>query len=289
MSIRYRFDASFGGVPLQIVSWSEDLSWDIVQWRPARGRGAQMQARGKNPRQYTLAVVLTGTADEVTAGRDTLNALADTGAARNFVHPVDGPIVCRLVEFSSEVTASEVTYRMTLVEDTNFAAKLETQDRTSLQDVTAAGDAYDATVPLVLDADGTLPDASSAVTAAQSWNTSTPTREEIEADMGPVREEHAAARESLRSASSLEAYQALIALNDLAGTLQRYAFNVARAANRVTSLQLDSPVPLMVLLAEFYGADAAYRVKDTVVKLNSIKDPLRLAAGTVIKLPILEA
>lgn len=286
----YRFECSFAGVPLQgLVGWSEDLSWDIITWKPSRGRGAQHQARGKNPRTYTLSVVLVGTAAQITANRDTLNELAETGAARTFVHPVDGPIICRLSEFSAEISSAEVRYRMTLIEDTQFSTSLETQDRTSLQDVTAAADTYDATVPLAADFTTTLPTSTSTRTAAESWNASTPTREEIEADLAPVREEHATARDTLRSDSSLEAYQALTALNDMAGTLQRYANNVQRAANRVTSIQLDAPVPLMVLVAEFYGADVAYRLKDTVVKLNSIKDPLRLAAGTVVKLPLVEA
>ena len=54
MSLIYRFEASYAGIPLQVVSWTLNRGRSIIQHRPARGNGVQTSDRGQNPRTDQL-------------------------------------------------------------------------------------------------------------------------------------------------------------------------------------------------------------------------------------------
>ncbi len=293
--IRYRHAATFADVPLDIVSLSTDLGRDVIQWRPARGRGAQLQDRGQRPRQYDLQIVIPGTPAEVTERRDALLAIRDAGTARTFTHPLDGPIVCRLSDLTESLTPGELSYRITLTEDVPFALRIQRDaqvDRVTLSDVTAAADEYDAAVEeLALTADDladSLPSSDAGRTAASSWTPGETTPDAIRADLEPLRADNKAALAALDRDPSLDAYQAAVKLIDFAGTLQRYAWEVERTAARVASLQLDQTAPLIQILSAFYGAETAARRIGEIATMNDIRNPLRVACGTVLRLPLYE-
>jgi hypothetical protein len=67
--------------------------------------------------------------------------------------------------------------------------------------------------------------------------------------------------------------------------LQRAAESVASDAERVFDLTVRAPVPLRVLCARVYGASAAEERQAQVARLNALRTPGLVPAGTTLKMP----
>lgn len=292
--LRYRFAASYAGVALQIVSWSVMRGRDVIRHRPARGGGAQLSDRGQREREDHIAIQLVGTDDEITRRRDALSRLSESGQARTFVHPLDGRWFARLVEFTEQAGPDGVSYSMTLVEDRSFAARLAQAiqaDESSLEDVLTAASAFDsaraAAVSEAPQLASEVKDAGDARAMAERWDPDQTSGAELIADMDHYRADAAQAQARLDRERRRSAYQAGIALLDLRGHIERYRRRIERLAPHMFALEVLADVPLITLLADLYGGAEANRLANDVIRINSIIAPVRVRAGTVLRLPAL--
>jgi len=298
--IRYRHTPAFAGVELEVTSFQTDLSRDVVEHRPHRGRGAQLSDRGQAPRRDTLSVALTGDADEITAKRDALVRLADSGAARLFVHPLDGSWMARCTAFS-ETLDTRATYSITLVEDVPFTARMpervmDPAERVTLQDVEAAADAYDAEVALLRDDSGATllpedsPSGAESLAMVESWgqesgaSSSAPVRSEL-ADLEVYRERSSTAQEALFHSEEPAAWRAARKLAQLRGTIELYQAGLQLVTFGNHEVTLGDAMPLISFLSQIYGAADAGRLLGEVMRLNRVANPLRVPAGSRLTLP----
>lgn len=298
--IRYRHTPAFAGVELEVTSFHTDLSRDVVEHRPHRGRGAQLSDRGQAPRRDTLSVALTGNSDEITAKRDALVRLADSGAARLFVHPLDGSWMARSTAFS-ETLGTSAAYSLTLIEDVPFSARmpervLDPVERVTLQDVEAAADAYDAEIALLRDESGTvlLPEDSlsgaESLAMVEGWGQGAgaenpaPVRSEL-ADLEVYRGRSSAAQEALLHSSEPAAWRAARRLAQLRGTIELYQAGLQLVTFGNHEVTLGDAMPLIGFLTQVYGAAEAGRLLGEVLRLNRVANPLRVPAGTTLTLP----
>ena len=111
------YTPSYDGIPLAIISHETDLAPRVAQHVPTVGRGAQLDDRGRGARVDRLVVKTTGTDTDQLEYRGWLQALANSGAARRFVHPFDGSWLARLAAFSERAAGGSFEFSMTLLED----------------------------------------------------------------------------------------------------------------------------------------------------------------------------
>ena len=291
--LRYRFSASYAGIELQIVNWTVMRGRDVIRHKPTRGNGVQLSDRGRREREDQLTIQLVGTDLEIMRNRDALAKLSESGLARTFVHPLDGRWSARLAEFTEQAGPDGVSYTMSLVEDSHVAERM-TQliqaDESSLEDVLTAADAFDsARATAVTDAPelaNEVPDASEARTMTQSWDQEKTPGTEIAADLDQYRASSSGAQERLDRERRRSAYNAGIALLDLRGHIECYSRRIQRMAPHTFALEVLADVPLITLLADIYGGAAASRLVNDVIRINSIVSPVRMRAGTFLRLPV---
>ena len=285
--IVYRYTPAFAGVVLDVVSFQTELSRDVVEHRPHRGRGAQLSDRGQAPRRDTLTVVLTGTSQEIVTTRQTLLVLAGAGDARLFTHPLDGSWLARLTAFSETLDAS-ATLSLTLVEDVPFTERIADPTETvTIQDVEALADAYDAELAM-LEVSATLPadspSGADALTMVEEWQSDRPTSAQL-AELESYRARSLAVRDVLFESPEPAAWRAARKLGELRGTIELYQAGLQRIALSHHSLTVHHAVPLIQFLAQVYGATDASRLLGEVIRLNGITNPLRIAEGAILTLP----
>ena len=283
--IEYRYTPAFGGVTLDVVSFQTDLSRDVVEHRPHRGRGAQLSDRGQAPRRDTLSVVLTGRSDAIAADRAALVRLADSGEARLFTHPLDGSWMARCTSFSETLDA-RAAFSITLVEDVPFTERMaDPTERVTIQDVEVFADAYDADVDLLEDElVGDSPSGADALAMAEGWGGETPVNAQL-AELESYRERSKVAQKSLFKSSNPAAWRAARKLAQLRGTIELYQAGLQRVTAANHSMTLTDAMPLIGFLTQVYGAGDARRLLSEVIRLNGITNPLRIPAGSTLTLP----
>jgi len=92
------YEASYGGVRLDIVAMADAMSRRVSAHRPTRGQGALLQNRGRDERRTRCTVEFfdRGGGDDPLARRRAFLALASGGKAQLFTHPVDGTWPARI-------------------------------------------------------------------------------------------------------------------------------------------------------------------------------------------------
>ncbi len=288
----YRFEARFAGVPLDVVNFSGERGRDVVAWRPARGDGAQLSDRGRRERRDTLTVQIVhrGGHDDPAARRDALLELNGSGESRMFVHPIEGFWKAKLAGFSNALGAGSDVWTMELVEDT--PATRETTAReiaASFETVIVLADEVDkAAAEMERAGEDGMPSSAEARQLAASWDDAVPSQLSIDEQARQLEAFQAAqdlVGRALEVRNTAASYRAYLAHLELRGEMWRYAEAVRRAAPRAFDLEILVPLPLRVLCTRLYGAaEAAARMAEAL-ELNAIKTPLRIGAGTKLRMP----
>jgi hypothetical protein len=298
MSLVYRFQASYAGIPLEVLSWQMSRGRAVIEHRPARGNGAQLSDRGRQPRKDSWTVTLTGSDADITAQRDVLLELDGSGDARIVQHPLDGRWAARLMSFTESAGADGPSYQLELIEDVEFADRVirnDDVDDTTLTDVTVAAGRFDAArddlVAAAPDVAASLPDSSRAVALASSWRVdATPTlaptqADAIESDAEELRGTLGAGQKVIDRQRVPEAYAAGQRLLELRGAVERYSRKLQRVSPRSFAVDVLADGPLISLLARLYGGREASLIEADIIRTNAIINPNRLKAGTVLRLP----
>ncbi len=287
----YRFNARYGGIDLHVESWTVNRSRSLIVHMPARGRGAQLSDRSRVPRVDTLSVRLVGTPAQVTEARDILASLENSGAARRFEHPIDGQWLARLSDFHEQVDAGGAVFSMVLTEDQAAETRAQTtlrEERGSLQKTEAAIEIYAQrreslrqTSPALAD---DLIEPPAMQVPVRNWDGAP--GQQIALDVEDIRGRSDASLDRLGGLLDPDAHETAIALLQARAELDRYA-QTLRGAQRTAAIALSSDRSLMRVLVDLYGARRANELIDNVIRTNSIRDPLRLQAGSVLQLPVL--
>lgn len=289
-SLEYRFHARYAGVDLAVEAWQIDRSRSLIVHLAARGQGAQLSDRGRVPRTDSLTVRLVGDAAQVTGDRDTLIEIDNSGQARRFEHPIDGQWLARLSEFNESVDSNGPVFTMTLTEDraaeTRTRAALQ-EDSGTQQKVEAATLLYEEQRRELAEGFPVLADSLIAgdalLTPIDNWEEASATH--IDLDLDASRAQIEGSLGSLDGLLDPAAHETAMALLQASAAIEQYATSVRRYAVRLANIEVPTDKPLIRILTELYGARRSRELLDDVIKSNSVADPMRIRAGTVLQLP----
>lgn len=285
-TVAFSFEASFGGVALDIRSVQTTFTRRTDVYEPERGDGADVFDRGRALRVDRLSVTLPGTPDEVSARIRQLSALADNGDIRTFTHPIDGSWQARLGQFDLSIQNGDVTASMSILQVSALVATAlnaeNPDEETTAQDVAVDAERADAAL-----ADIDLDDVSvtEAVADAQSWDEETPVnlREDT---LGAVRASLGGLQAQLDQLPAVtENVRASQVVMRTIASLQRFSDTLSAGGWRFATVTLGEPASLGVLLASVFGAGIVEEIIDQVRAVNQLRDATRIPMGTAVLLP----
>lgn len=299
------FDARFGDQPLLVSRIETDDGRDIAVQSPARGNRHYLQDRGAKIGRIDTEILFVeqpGRAsylDRFAAFR----ALIAQGAPQLFTHPLPsiGSFRARAEGGRHTLNADEkkVTFQC------SFLPEDEPQPATPVGAGVAPVAGVNAVSVAVDDVKAQLT-ASDIATLQAQVPTTDPTRtwlddlvdffsvaaDTVDTDTQKVMSGVATfngyvttAVDELDLAADINRWDAYVAFIALGSTVTLAGQALTADAEHLISLRVETPRPLLSICAEVYGpADAVDRTQ-AVTKLNRIRTPNRIPAGTTIKLP----
>jgi hypothetical protein len=293
-----RFTVTWGTFELDCLSTSEARGRSLVELVPVSGTGGLVIDSGPAPRkaELTLCWVRHSETDDPLARRDEFLAAVAEGISRVFVHPLDGAVYQAKVGDYQERTdsSSAVMDEVTFLEDreTEFAPEQPgagVEPTAGAQAVSVAADTANAALA-VLALESSEPEACRAL--AESWRdrgnetgTVVDARRvaaELEARTSALAQEI----ERLALTGSNARFDAYLALVQLASALRQAAASATQRTAQSTTLTVESPTSLLAFCASVDPANAM-ALYDGARALNRIDTPLRVPAGTTLRLPVL--
>lgn len=285
------FTASYGPLSLLIATIDTERGRDVVIQSPAAGDVHTTSDRGKRARVARCEILFLqqpGLADYLER-RDEFLRLAESGEAQIFTHPLDGAYLARAAEIgdSADAGRAAVSITCTFIPEADakrvFPIAAGGSVTAGVEGVTVAAAAADDALTAA-GASSSAPAA--AVEAVTAWSEA----EDLDSNAVFLGAAALAERiddeiERLALADDLakwSAYQQLVLLR----------YQVVLAAELFTSevetlfdVFVQAPRPLIAICAEVYGGARAQERAAQIAKLNRVRTPARVPAGTTLKFP----
>lgn len=285
------FAASFAGVPLLISELETERGRDIVVQSPAQGDKHTLVNQGKKLRTVRAEIKfcpqpgLASYSDRY----DEFLKLFEDGEPHVLSHPLDGQYTATGGSLTVRSDASALCIYVTAEflheqeEPPVFPAESISNPAAGLEAVTTAHDR----------AIGVLDEfelESSAPTLALAEVTAWAEAPELDsqavflgvASVTQLIDEAIADLDVKQNLNTWPVFRELIQLR----------YEVVRAASAFTAstvsvfeLYVEAPRPLLAICAEVYGAASAREKRDEVQRLNRLRSPGRVPAGTTLKMP----
>ncbi len=295
------FESRFGDLPLLISRIDTDDGRDIAVQSPARGSRHYLQDRGAKLGKVDCEIKFVDEPGKASFLErfDQFRALVAQGEAQIFSHPLIGSYRARAEggRHSADSDTRQVVYQCAFLPEDQPQPTVPTGAgvapiagvetvAVAVADTNAALDALAASDPKLEIPDDTraLPNnALDFITAAS---------ESLDADSQAVTSGVASftgqintAIEELDLASNIDRWPLYQAFITLLSAVQLAGQALTSDSDHLISLFIDRPLPLLAICAEVYGPEVAADRADRVTRLNRIRTPNRVPAGTTIKLP----
>jgi hypothetical protein len=293
-----RFTVTWGAFELDCLHTTEARGRSLVELVPVSGTGGLVLDAGPAPRkaQLTLCWVARSDTDDPLARRDELLAAIAEGVSRVFVHPLDGAVYQAKVGDYQERTdaSSAVIDEVEFLEDRETVFEPEqpgagVEPTAGAQSVGVAADNANAALA-GLALESSEPEACRAL--AEAW------RDRVN-ETGTVVDARRVAAELAARTSALAQeitrlglalanarFAAYLALVQLASALRLAAAGATQRTVLSTTLTVETPTSLLAFCASV-GPANALALYDGARALNRIDTPLRVPAGTTLRLPVL--
>jgi prophage DNA circulation protein len=279
------FASSYAGQPLHLLDTDDDLSRNLARHRYPRKDGANTEDLGQGARETACTIVWTGPGHLQRLAA--FVRLVQRARPESFVHPLTGSYIARVQDLRFVARASErdwVVMTATFVEHSTDIAVLDPVQSgnvsAGLEEVQVAGAALDAAVAEFLAGQETDA-ASSALATVQRWHD--------EADLAATR--IALELGSLSSRINTEMARLELATNPNAYPVYEAFLNLHRSASRAADAAIARTpelvehvvtvgAPLLAICQGLYGGEAAVEAFERVLKLNELRRPAFVPAGT---------
>jgi len=286
------FEASYGGMKLDVVGVEDNVSRDVVVTTYPRRDGGHVDDQGAVPRDCRIVVVFFPYENETTGSHiqrmAAFKALLHDGKSHPFVHPLTGTFEARPSDIRLSADAQErnwITMSVTFLEASEEPAVFElgpgSPVRAGVEEVLAAG----VDLKSALDDLGeTSTIADDADALAESWEerADTISAREINLELNDLANDIADATDELELASDVANYPTIQAFDRLRNNLRNLADTVISRSPQLISHGVTRTMPLMAIVSELYGDDDADTRYQQILELNDIRDPLRVEAGTTL-------
>lgn len=286
------FDASYGGIDLLISSIDTEGGRDIAVQSPSRGDRHVLQDRGRKLRSANVSILFIdqpGLAPYLDR-YDQFRALVDAGDSQIFSHPLDGSYQARASELrvSADSGTGQVSCTCTIIAEnepkTVFPLGAGVSAAAGLEAVTTASAAADTSLA---DAGLSSPVPSSCLAAITKWTNAADELDTQEVFLGvaSLTQQISDATDALDLASDFRRWNAYQSMINLMYQVVRAGEALTAASAQLFDLTVAHALPLRAICAEVYGGALAADKAAQVARINRIRTPGRVPAGTILKMP----
>lgn len=302
------FDASYGGMPLDMLSTKDVAGRRLVRHRYPHRDGAELEDMGKVPKATRARILFfsrKGKQANPAIDLKAFLAVVDDARPHLFTHPLTGSYMARVGEITVEAEAnkrSQIEIECTFEEDTLTPAILEFdsslgnavdmsdigQSRAALTDV-AATLAADRKAKLsarqyaifMEKLSGVLAAGDGAVVRAASWDEPFKRVRDANLELAQSINELDQAQARLDAFTDVRFYPVITACNDLKLSLLQRWHGTQKAA-KIIQITVAHPSPLYSIVTQLYGANDCETRVNQIRSLNDIRNPFRVDEGTVL-------
>lgn len=283
--------AKYGDQPLLVAKFADAGGRDWVTQSPSRGDEHLVQERGLRQRRTQCEIIF---ADQAGAG-DYLErwlafrALAERAAPALFTHPTDGAYLAVVVDLQAEVELPERAVRVSCAfvaaapPVAVFPVGAGVVPQAGPEAVEVAADQADVALAAVGVSSSTPAACLLAVTAWTSAESPVARAINVEAAALASQLDDLITAEQL--ATDLDRWEAYRSIVNLRAQVARAAAAVTSDTSTVRQYTVAVAEPLRALVARIFGARDAEQRIEQVQRLNGIRTPGLVAAGTVLSLP----
>lgn len=283
--------ARFGDLPLIVTSFRDEGGRDWNTQSPARGDDHIVQDRGKRQQRTTVELIFCRQpgAPDYMAWWFAFRALADLDRATLFTHPMNGTYLSVVADLTSSVDAQRACVTASCV----FVPAERSRSVFPLgAGVTAVAGPEQVGVlagqaDAQLAAAGLTSSAPGACTAqVTAWSEAEdPDARTIALQAAGLAGQIDAEVERLQLLTEIGAWQSYRSMVILRDSVARAAAAATSETAQVMRLTLSVAEPLRSLCARLYGASEAEDRARQVMRLNGLRTPGMVPAGTVLSLP----
>lgn len=283
--------ASWGGLDILVATIDTTGGRDIVVQSPARGDKHVLQDRGLRVKTTTCRLLFCPQPNKANylVRYDAMRQASEDDISSVFSHPILGTYRARISEFNTSATdGTEITVSCTIIAEEEPQVVFRTGAGVSLgagvESVNTAVGFASATLAelgITLEPD-VAAESSEAVTA---WSQA----EDLDAqkvfvEVATLTGQIDDAINALNLATNIENWEAYKAMILLRYQLGRAAEAATSDAEHVFDLVVAVGRPLIAICSETYGASLATDRADSIAKLNRLRTPGLVPAGTTLKM-----
>jgi hypothetical protein len=285
------FEASFGGIPLFLASIETDDGRDIAVQSPSRGDRHYLQDRGARLGKADCEILFVnqpGLAPYVDRFLE-FRALVAKGEPQIFVHPFYGAYLARAeaAPNSAEAASQQIRCRCTFLPEDQ--PQPTTPSGAGVAPI-AGAESVSVAATTVDDALAAAGLASSAPSDASSFFDSAASSPDLDpqavtAGVATLTGQINDAIAELDLATSLDRWPVYQAMVGLLAAVRLAGEAATSDSQQLITVRPDRARALLSICAETYGPDRAVEMSDRVARLNRVRTPNRIPAGTTLKMP----
>lgn len=284
--------AKYGDQPLLVVSFSDEAGRDWVTQSPSRGDDHQVQERGLRQRRTSCEIVFC---DQPGLGDYLERWLAFRGAAEStrpalFTHPANGSYLAAVTELQARVELPQRAVRVSCVfvaaapPAAVFPVGAGVLPQAGPEAVHVAAERATAELSAV-GVTTTVP--AMCLAAVEAWAAAeTPDARVISVSAAGLAAQLDDLITAYELATDLDRWVAYRSIISLRAQVVRSAAAVTSETSVVRRYVVQVAEPLRSIVARLFGArDAAART-DQVARMNGLRAPGMVPAGTMLQLPV---
>lgn len=285
------FPAAYGGISFWFASLDGQAGRDVVVQSPSRGDVHILQDRGRRHRTVSGEILFTDEPGREPA-LDRFRAffeLAEDGDAHLFTHPIFGAYSARISElsYSSRSDDAELQATCTILAESDpqpiLPAGAGTAPMAGLEEVTATvARAEDELARLGLASDTPA----TTLAKVEGWITAeNPDARAVYLELASASERIGEEIDRLDLLTNLDRWPLYREMINLQYQTMRAAEAVTSESSQIVEVAIAAAIPLRRLCADLYGAVEADDRAHQVTRINRLRTPGLVPAGTKLKLP----
>lgn len=297
------FNAMWGDIAMLINTIDTDRGRDVSVQSPSLGDQHVLSDRGQRLRTTTCEILFCDQSglEPFLERYDAFCKLVEDGEALLFSHPLDGVYRARVSDVRVNADSNELCVKITCTflregeVKRVFPAEAGSSGIAGLESVTTAATATQAELDALTDVPGTnaaadaLTVPATCTTQVTAWSEADQLdSQQVFVDVATLTKQIDDAIAALALTSDLSRWSAYRQMIMLRYAVVRAAGAFTVGARAMFDLYVETPRPLIAICAEVYGGVLAIERAQQVAKINRVRTPGLVPAGTTLKMPALE-
>lgn len=281
------FEASWGGVPLQVVDVKGPAGRAVMEHKGPNRDGAEVEDLGRDSRPATFTIQFVGEKEHDDYTR--FMTLVALGRPQTLWHPLRGQYEAWVGAADVSASADQrdtLVMTVTFYEDRRSPAVVEVGMGSPSESAIDSVDAAAAELEGAATNAGlttTLPDDARELVAL--WNEAERTTDEVANEIDALAADVDAFAEDAELAYDTETYPVLVAASNLLDAVKSAGEAILTTSTQMMEITTKAEGPLLSILTGIYGAADALTHEAEVLEANEIANPLCVEAGRTLRVP----